>query len=42
MPFVADTEAKQKEASAAVRAAVDAHLEGRYRRLEAMRLARGK
>ena len=42
LSFVADTEAKQKEASAAVRAAVEAHLAEPYRRLEAMRLARGK
>jgi hypothetical protein len=41
-PFIADTEAKQKEASAAVRVAVEAHLEEPYRRLEAMRLVRGK
>ena len=40
--FVADTEAKQKEASDAVRAAVEVHLAEPYRRLEAMRLARGK
>jgi len=40
--FVADTEVKQKEASASVRAAVEAHLQGPYRRLEAIRLARGK
>ncbi|MEO8373930.1 MAG: hypothetical protein ABI471_01805 [Sphingomonas bacterium] len=40
--FVADTETKQKEATEAVRAAVEAHLQEPYRRLEAMRLARGK
>ena len=40
--FVADTEAKQNEASADIRAAVEAHLAEPYRRLEAMRLARGK
>jgi len=40
--FVADTEVKQKEATDAVRAAVEAHLQQPYRRLEAMRLARGK
>lgn len=42
LPFAADTEAKQKEASEAIRAAVADHLAGPYRRLEAMRLARGK
>ncbi|MEO9131215.1 MAG: hypothetical protein ABI240_08405, partial [Sphingomonas sp.] len=36
--FTADTEAKQKEASEAVRAAAAAHLAEPYRRLEAMRL----
>lgn len=40
--FVADTEVKQKEATDSVRAAVEAHLQEPYRRLEAMRLARGK
>jgi len=40
--FVADTEMKQKEATGSVRAAVEAHLQEPYRRLEAMRLARGK
>jgi hypothetical protein len=40
--FVADTEVKQKEATDSVRAAVEAHLREPYRRLEAMRLARGK
>ncbi|GAA0328263.1 hypothetical protein GCM10009087_43090 [Sphingomonas oligophenolica] len=42
MPFIADTDAKQKEASDAIRAAVEAHLAEPYRRLEAMRLAPGK
>lgn len=42
LPFAADTEAKQKEASEAIRAAVADHLAEPYRRLEAMRLARGK
>jgi hypothetical protein len=42
LSFAADAEAKQKEASEAVRAAVADHLAEPYRRLEAMRLARGK
>ena len=40
--FAADAEAKQKEASEAVRVAAMTHLAEPYRRLEAMRLARGK
>lgn len=40
--FAADAEAKQKEASEAVRLAATTHLAEPYRRLEAMRLARGK
>ena len=42
LPFTADAEAKQKEASDAVRAAAAAHLAEPYRRLEAMRLLQEK
>jgi hypothetical protein len=36
---VADSEAKQRDASPALRATVERHLAGPYRRLEALRLA---